>query len=334
MASTTLDLLRLVEAKSDPRREKGRRAILAAVRGFVSDWRESFWEGWRWPEAGVLRRLIQSTFELDLAVERERALWRETVGLPPTRGRFLQGEWRRRIERLRSLDDVAKQQLAASLRGRYMQEVEKEPRRTGSAVVVGETIEPPATTLATFREEFRAAFLEAMYDGAADGARQVGFVADWTLRDAQAVAHMDRYAGVYGDRITKLVPMEWQVDIRKAVIHGLDEGLGAADMARDIQGAWSNLRGYEALRIARTEAVRSHMEGRRTAYATANVHMLVWITSGRGNVCPVCTSRHGRRYPVDSPELPPAHPDCNCDAVAAPEETERLRQQAFAGLEL
>ena len=331
-AALTLRLLAAAEAAENPTeraRERGRRLLLAVVRRFVSSWQEAMWDDWRWLEPELLEPLVQSAFEMDLAAERERANWRRAVGLPEAQGRFVQSEWRRRIERLQSLDDAQKQRLAASLRGRYALEAE----RTSSIRVFNRTLKPPSAALETFRQEFAAAFEELMRAGAREGALQLGLGADWTLGHEAAVAHMRTYAGHYGDRLTRLVPMEWQGEIRKTVIAGLDEGKGAAEMARDIQGVWGNLRGYQAERIARTEAVRSHMEGRRTTYRQANVQTVIWVTYPAG-CCDECASRNGKRYPVDSPLLPPQpHPNCRCDAPAAPEETERLRAMAFEGLE-
>jgi len=320
-ATTTLALLEAANALP------GRLPILRVVQSFARKWEVSFRQRYRPPEPSLLVPLIRDTFDADLAVEREREQWRRAAGLPEQRQRFVRKEWRARIVNLRSLDDTEKQNLAAQLRGKAMLEAEDS---TSSLRVLMQSIELPENLDGQFREGFRDAFEEAMKNGSSKAAAQLGFAEDWLLKDPAAVGEMGQYAGYYGDRLTKLVPMEWQVEIRKAMITGLDEGMSAADMGSELRGVWDNLEGWEAERIARTEAVRARMEGRRSTYLAAGIQMLEWICGPRP--CSTCAIRAGRRYPVGSRELPPTpHPHCECDAVASEDDLDRLRAQALAG---
>jgi len=320
-ATTTLVLLEA--ANSLP----GRLPILRVVQSFARKWEASFWERYRQPEPSLLVPLIRDTFDADLAVERERELWRRAAGLAEQRQRFVRKEWRARIVNLRSLDDTEKQNLAAQLRGKAMLEAEGP---TSSLTVLMQSIELPEGLDGQFRQGFHIAFEDAMTNGSRKVAAQLGFAEDWLLADPAAVGEMGQYAGYYGDRLTKLVPMEWQVEIRKAMITGLDEGMSAVDMGSELRGVWDNLETWQAERIARTEAVRARMEGRRSTYLAAGIQMLEWVLGP--HPCPVCRARAGRRYPVGSRELPPTpHPHCECDAVASDDDLDRMRAQALAG---
>lgn len=318
MAAATLAL---IEATETPGRSRIRQAVAQLARG----WQEEFWRRWRWPEHSLLGPLLVHTFEADLAVEREREHWRRAAGQPERRQRMVRREWRKRVARLQSLDDAAKQRLAADLRGRAMMEADE---GTASLEVLVRAVDLPENLDGQFREAFREAFTDAMKQGSRRAAAQLGFSADWLLKDPDAVAQMESYAGYYGDRITKLVPMEWQVQIKKAVIRGLDQGMSAAEMGHDLQGVWGDLRGWQAERIARTESVRARVEGRRSTYAAAGVQMLEWIVK---DPCPLCAPRAGKLYPVGSPDLAPLHPDCECDCVASEDDLDRMRAQALAG---
>lgn len=299
------------------------------ARRYAVAYERSFFSEWRQPDPTIIPSLVRSTFRLDLAIERERALWRKAARLPSERGRFIQDVWRKRIMGMRTLTDLQKQRLMTALRTQY-----QFSEAAGDISMVARAVDEPVAALETFREEFNAAFESAMQRGAADAAQQVGFAADWTLSHPAAEEYMARYSGFYGDRLTRLVPMEWQSEIRRTIIRGLDEGQDSRTMTQALRGRFDGLQDYQALRIARTETVRAHIEGRRTAYAAMNVQVVEWITQGPPYVCPICAPLDGRLFPVDSPDLPPKHPNCNCDVSPPQAETDRLREEMFAELEL
>ena len=317
-------------AQADRSRQAGERRFQAVVRRFASAYEAHFFSLWRQPEPSIIPSLVRSTFRLDLEVERERALFLKALRLPSSRGRFVQRVWRKRVMGMRSLDDIQKQKLMTQLRAVHMF-----TEAAGDIEMVTTAVEEPVAALATFRQEFNTAFEVAMRQGAADAAQQVGFAADWTLGHPAAQQYMERYAGFYGDRLSKLVPMEWQSDIRTAIINGIDAGQGSSEMTAALQERFDGLKGFQALRIARTETVRAHVEGRRTSYAAMGVQTVEWISQGAPFACPICAARNGKHYPIDSPDLPPApHPYCACDVSPPQSETNRLREEMFAELEL
>lgn len=323
MAKTTLALCEQAE------RLPGFFALRALIKRVVSEWQRGMWDKWKWPEASLLPALMQHTFRADLEVERERVEWRRAAGLPETKGRFVRGEWRDRVSRLTSLSDEKRQQLAAKLRGGAILEVSD--GTTVSLKVLIDAIELPEGLNGQFREGFREAFLEGMKNGSKKAARQIGFGQDWLLKEPKAMAALEDYAGYYGDHLTKLVGMEWQVAVKKAVINGIDKGMSAAEMSREINGVVDDLTGYEAERIARTEAARARINGRLGTYLGAGVQMMTYVVGP--NPCPeICLPRAGREYTVSMIRaMLPAHPNCSCDAVASDDDLDRMRAQALAG---
>ena len=306
----------------------GRSAIFAAFRGLALRWRDRLLDGWRQPQAGVLADLAYQTFRDDLEVERERARWRRAAGLPAERGRFVRGEWRDRVQRLQSLSGEEKVRLGARMRGAATLEAEEGV----SLEVFGALVAIPEDYEDDVRLAFARAFSEAMQKGADGAVAHLGLGADFTLRHPEAVSALEEYAGFYGDRITKLVGMEWQVAVKKAVVKGLDEGLSAAEMTAEIGRVCGLLSEHQAERIARTEAARARVVGSQQVYLAAGVQMLVWTVGP--NPCPeICAPRAGKLFPAATiHQLQPAHPNCVCGAVASDADLDALRRQAFEGL--
>lgn len=323
MAKTTLALC------EQDSRLPGMFAVRALIKRVVGEWQRGMWDQWKWPEASMLPALMQHTFRADLEVERERVQWRRAAALPETKGRFVRGEWRDRVAKLTSLDEEQKQRLAAQLRGGAILEAAEET--THSLSVLIKAIEMPEGLNGTFREGFRDAFLDGMKNGSRKAAQQLGFGQDWLLKDPKALAALEDYAGYYGDHLTKLVGMEWQVSVKKAVIRGIDQGLSAAEMSREIQSVAADLTGYEAERIARTEAARARVNGQLGTYLGAGVQMLEYIVGP--NPCPeICAPRAGNLYTVSTIRaILPAHPQCECTCGASDDDLDRMRAQALAG---
>jgi len=299
--------------------------LLRIVRGLASAWQQHFWRHWRMPDASMLPGLVSDTFRADLAVERERALWRDAAKLPPVAGRHIRTEWRDRITRLVSMEDGAKQRLAASLRAGGIMEADF----SLSALI--RMFEMPAGLDGRFRENFAAAFDTAMKRSANGAVSKLGVGADWKLRDPRAVTSMTDYAGYYGDRLTTLVPMEWQVAVKKSVIDGIDQGLSAEQMGAQIKAVWGDLETWQAERIARTEAVRARAEGAGRGYDALGVQQIEWIVGG--NPCSeICEPNAGRVFPVSMSGMIPAHPHCSCSWAASEDDLDRMRSQALAGV--
>ena len=67
--------------------------------------------------------------------------------------------------------------------------------------------------------------------------------------------------------------------ISEILSNGYREGHGIDQVARDIQERFSQLKDWEATRIARTELHTAHSLGRRTAYQDMNVSYTEWIAT-------------------------------------------------------
>lgn len=64
--------------------------------------------------------------------------------------------------------------------------------------------------------------------------------------------------------------------------------------------------------IAITETTRAFQNGNMMAWlATGYVSMHQWNTQNDERVCPICSPKDGKIYPIGG-EAPPAHPNCRC----------------------
>jgi len=296
----------------------------------AGEWERRFWARWQQPSRSALPALCLDAFEQDLELERLRTEWRRIVRAEaPFRG--VRAEWRDRIAGLKSLSELERQALAARLRGRGMLEAAMGPGSgdPGSLEVLLQAVELPEGLNGRFREGFAEAFAEAMRNGAVNTVAQLGLGQEWLLKDPRALESLREYAGWYGDRITKLLPVAWQEDLKQEVIAGMDGGESAQEMTARLTARFEGLKGWEAERIARTESVRARVEGRMGVYRVALVQRVEWITADAP--CPICSPRSGRVYDLESAPPIPAHPHCECDYAAASEDLDRLRREALAG---
>lgn len=117
----------------------------------------------------------------------------------------------------------------------------------------------PADESAMWSRDMKAAILEAVRAGYADGATQLG--RDWTLdmRSADVVA--DRQLATM---VAQTLPST-QDDIRREVLEGIDEGETVNEIGQRIQRATS-FKPARGLLIARTETTRSLNNGHDAAY--------------------------------------------------------------------
>jgi hypothetical protein len=107
--------------------------------------------------------------------------------------------------------------------------------------------------------------------------------------------------------------------------------MSAAEMSREINGVVDGLTGYEAERIARTEAARARVNGRLGTYLGAGVQMVEYIV-GPNPCSEICAPRAGQLYTISTIRaILPAHPSCECDYTASDDDLDRMRAQALEG---
>jgi SPP1 gp7 family putative phage head morphogenesis protein len=202
---------------------------------------------------------------------------------------------------------------------------------TSSLSVVTTALEMPETIVGDFREEFAKVFLDAMNGAADDAVAHLDLGASWNLKNERAVENMRQYSGWYGDRLSKVVPLDQQVQLRKVLVRGLDEGLSIPQMRDAMTEQIDGLKGYQAERIAITEAVRAREEARRIVHEEAGVQREVWVVADAP--CDICDPLAGQVFNIDEGPRPPLHSNCKCGRDPAPDDLDRIRREAMAGIE-
>lgn len=98
---------------------------------------------------------------------------------------------------------------------------------------------------------------------------------------------------------------------------GLANGLGPAQIARELAKNVDNLTRTRAWKIARTEIIYAHAEGQLDSFALLGIEevglMAEWSTAGDALVCEDCDAMAGQTYKVaEAHGMIPLHPNCRC----------------------
>jgi SPP1 gp7 family putative phage head morphogenesis protein len=126
------------------------------------------------------------------------------------------------------------------------------------------------------------------------------------------------------DQLTAQVTVELDalaVDVRRVLVAGVVGALALRRLRR-VMGADSSSvsqRGsFNRVQVlARTGVQRAVNTGALIALNENGqlIDALEWLTTRDERVCPVCAPRDGKRYPLNTIERPPIHPQCRCTLV-------------------
>ena len=103
-----------------------------------------------------------------------------------------------------------------------------------------------------------------------------------------------------------------QADLKSALSTGLSAGESLAQLNARVAGALQESAGWRAERIARTETVRSYVEGSRLAYRDNGIEKERFILSAEP--CPQCVeaaAMYREPHPIGTMTVP-VHPQCRC----------------------
>ena len=103
-----------------------------------------------------------------------------------------------------------------------------------------------------------------------------------------------------------------QADLKSALSTGLGAGESLAQLNARVAGALQESAGWRAERIARTETVRSYVEGSRLAYRDNGIEKERFILSAEP--CPQCVeaaAMYREPQPIGTMTVP-VHPQCRC----------------------
>lgn len=99
---------------------------------------------------------------------------------------------------------------------------------------------------------------------------------------------------------------------------GVADGKPIKAITNDVLTIFSDFKGWEAERIARTETTRGVANGALIGYKDMGIEIVEFIANA--GACPICVSYHGTTLTTgDAFNLIPVHPNCYCYWVSRPD---------------
>jgi len=169
--------------------------------------------------------------------------------------------------------------------------------------------------------------------GAAEQATRIELGLDFTIPPDEALAFIKDYSFKFGKKIS-----ESSVEIIRREIHkAVDEGLPFHQVRSNLIEKLDGVSASRAGMIAQTETIRAANAGAVNAYKSAGIEQIEWVASS--DPCEFCGALDGTVIEIDdgfanlgdtltgseggvlqlkyeSLNYPPAHPNCECVAVA------------------
>lgn len=203
--------------------------------------------------------------------------------------------------------NVGDEQIAAMQR---MTESLKEVFLRQPVDVRGETIVLPGLEqeLAAAIRPYARQFLQA---GVRWGYRELsaaGVSSPFEVTPVRAMEFLNSYTISLSRGLTDTT----QADLKAALSTGLGAGESLAQLNARVAGALQESAGWRAERIARTETVRSYVEGSRLAYRDNGIEKERFILSAEP--CPQCVeaaAMYREPQPIGTMTVP-VHPQCRC----------------------
>lgn len=203
--------------------------------------------------------------------------------------------------------NVGDEQIAAMQR---MTESLKEVFLRQPVDVRGETIVLPGLEqeLAAAIRPYARQFLQA---GVRWGYRELSAAGVSSPLEVTPVRAME-FLNSYTISLSRGLSDTTQADLKSALSTGLGAGESLAQLNARVAGALQESAGWRAERIARTETVRSYVEGSRLAYRDNGIEKERFILSAEP--CPQCVeaaAMYREPQPIGTMTVP-VHPQCRC----------------------
>lgn len=182
----------------------------------------------------------------------------------------------------------------------------------------------PVATVA--RQEWANLYIDSAYrsglsQAAARMRAQGATVADeWVLEAFSRPIHADRVGLLYIRSYEELQGITAAMDqqISRVLAQGIADGIGAMDLARNINERVDKIGITRARMLARTEVISAHAEASLNAYEEAAADGVdieaEWSTAGDGDVCERClaAAEAGPYTLAEAHGMIPLHPNCRC----------------------
>jgi SPP1 gp7 family putative phage head morphogenesis protein len=164
------------------------------------------------------------------------------------------------------------------------------------------------------------AYKKGMRDAAGKISNAGGTVSSgWVQTAFNRPIHADRVGLIYTRVYSELEGITAAMDqkISRILAHGVAEGWGPREIARDISEEIAAISRNRAEVLARTEVISAHAEASLNAYEEAGIEGVEveaeWSTAGDDRVCPECEEMEGKTFDLDEAKgMIPLHPQCRC----------------------
>lgn len=188
------------------------------------------------------------------------------------------------------------------------------------------TVRAGTPIAAAARQEWTHLYIESAYrsglnQAAARMRAEGASVADeWVLEAFNRPIHADRVGLLYTRAYEELQGVTAAMDqqISRVLAQGIADGIGARDLARQLNDRVDKIGITRARMIARTEVISSHAEASLNAYEEAGAEGVEieaeWSTADDGLVCELCeAAAENGPYTLDEAHgMIPLHPNCRC----------------------
>ena len=144
---------------------------------------------------------------------------------------------------------------------------------------------------------------------------QIGFLQS-AFRTTESVARLEMLYTRTFEGLTGIT-QQMSTNMSRTLALGLADGLGADEVARNLNREVKNIGINRARTLARTEIVYAQAEGQLDGFEELEIEELEilaeWSTTGDDLVCPLCRPLEGTVYTVkEARGLLPRHPNCRC----------------------
>lgn len=180
--------------------------------------------------------------------------------------------------------------------------------------------------LSSFTDEVRDTLETSLTRAGKTALARVGTEIAFDLENPRVTSFLSEHALEEARGITDRLRSE----IRSRIVEGVEEGLGAADIAQDLKKLFDEQSDFRAERIARTEVVAGYQQGNLEGYLQSNVVVSKkWLTAGDEKVDDDCLKNEADgEIPLDAgfssgDFTPPVHPNCRCDLIPITGEAEK-----------
>lgn len=136
---------------------------------------------------------------------------------------------------------------------------------------------------------------------------------DWRAVDALKVRNLTALKGITDDTNKAII---------REITTGMQKGEGYKALAKRLRDQVDGIGKVRSVVMARTETSFAFNDATLIRYRQYGITKTEWLTGQDERVCDICGPRHGRVYDIGNVPDCPAHAQCRCTILAAPDDAE------------